>query len=289
MGVVARAKKRRLQEEEGEEEEEDLVGDRISHLPDGVLGDIVSFLPTKDGARTQILSSRWRPIWRSAAALNIESPDPARGTLLSAISGILSAHRGAGARRFSVHDRCLPSTTASLDGWLRSRALDGLRELEIHFDHGPLRWGPPPPPLPASALRRFSSTLAVASFGSCVFPDLRNSNCNGDAGALRLPLLKQLSLVNVRISESSLHALLAACPALQSLLLLGSPSCFDRVRIVSPSLRSIGVGSSWTEMELKLQQLVIEDAPCLERLLFSNELETMDISVISAPRLAVLG
>jgi hypothetical protein len=42
-------------------------------------------------------------------------------------------------------------------------------------------------------------------------------------------------------------------------------------------------------MELKLQQLVIEDAPCLERLLFSNELETMDISVISAPRLAVLG
>jgi hypothetical protein len=284
MGVVARAKKRRLQEEEGEEEEEeeeDLVGDRISHLPDGVLGGIVSFLPTKDGARTQILSSRWRPIWRSAAALNIESPDPARGTLLSAISGILSAHRGPGARRFSVHDRCLPSTTASStvgSGPAPSTAPGSSRSTSTTAPcAGGLR------------RRRFSSTLAVASFGSCVFPDCGNSNCDGDAGALRLPLLKQLSLVNVRISESSLHALLAACPALQSLLLLGSPSCFDRVRIVSPSLRSIGVGSSWTEMELKLQQLVIEDAPCLERLLFSNELETMDISVISAPRLAVLG
>ncbi|CAO1939937.1 unnamed protein product [Urochloa humidicola] len=285
MGVVTRSKKRKLQGEE--EEQEELAVDRISLLPDDVLGEIISLLPTKDGGRTQLLSSRWRPLWRCSAPLNLDLIGPGRGWLPTAadISGILAAHPGPG-RRFSLHSS--NADAATLDGWLRSPALDNLRELEFHVDDNLLRWGTPPLPLPEAA-RRFSSTLAVLSFGGCIFPD-------DAAGALpKLPLLKQLTLVNSTISESSLHALLAGCPVLESLLLQDNYG-FSRVRIVSPSLRSIGVSSRWVVVVVAhgiskpalLQQLVVEDAPCLERLLLFPGVD-IGVSVISAPRLSALG
>ncbi|KAL6634337.1 hypothetical protein ACP70R_027008 [Stipagrostis hirtigluma subsp. patula] len=270
MGMVTRSQRRRLIEEE-----ERL--DRISCLPDDVLGEIVSLLPTKDGARTQVLSSRWRPLWRSAP-LNVDLHGyiPGRFIETGDISRILSAHPGPG-RRFAIPSCYLPfggRPVATLDAWLQSPAVDNLRELEIHYSSA---WpGRPQPPLPAST-RRFSPTLTVASFDGCCFPDSNN------AGALHLPVLKQLRLLWVRVSDSSLHALLANCPALEILLLSYCEGC-SRVRIVSHTLKSIGVKPGGGD--LHLQQLILEDAPVVERLLFVGK---MDILVISAPRLSILG
>ncbi|RLN33958.1 hypothetical protein C2845_PM03G18500 [Panicum miliaceum] len=258
MGVVTRAaKKRRL-------EEEDRLKDHISGLPDAVL------------------SSRWRHIWRSAP-LNVNLHGGCDPT--GAVRRILSSHRVPG-RRFSVvsmgHWWRREDAAATLEVWLRSPALNNLEELEFHFHLGFSYSKVPPPPLPAS-VHRFSSTLRAASFGGCSI-----AIADGDAAVplLHLPLLKQLSLLNARISGSSLHALLAGCPVLESLLLLENHGC-PRAQIVSPSLRSIGLCSGRQGLS-RLQHLNIEDAPCLERLLFFTDVD-MDISVISAPRLAILG
>jgi hypothetical protein len=187
----------------------------------------------------------------------------------SDISRILYAHPGP-CRRFVVPRRYVeyPSRT-TLDGWLRSPLLDNLQELDFNNGH-----------LLLPSVHRFSSTLCIASFRACRLPD------GNDASPLQLPLLKQLTLFAVGISESSLHALLASCPVLESLLLLHN-SGFGRLQIVSSSLRSIGVESGGL-CGIRLQQLVIEDAPSLERLLYFGRTE-MNILVISAPRLAILG
>ncbi|CAO2144612.1 unnamed protein product [Urochloa humidicola] len=138
MGVVTRAKKRKLEEEQQQHQH---LEDHISRLPDGVLGDIVSLLPTKDGARTQALSSRWRHIWRSAPlnfALDTLKHKLSSCTAVVAdakISRILAAHPGP-CRRFRTRFLYLypdDSTAGTfLDGWLQSPALDGVQELEFH-------------------------------------------------------------------------------------------------------------------------------------------------------------
>jgi len=105
------ARKRRLEEEER-------LRDHISGLPDAVLGEIVSRLPTKDGGRTQVLSSRWRHIWPSAPlSLDLRGESIPSG----GVSRILSSHRGP-VRRFSVR----VGSAATLDGWLRSPSLNNL-------------------------------------------------------------------------------------------------------------------------------------------------------------------
>jgi hypothetical protein len=168
----------------------------------------------------------------------------------------------------------VPEATASRP-WTADVQSDALRDLqELEIDHD--SWIEM-----LASVDRFSSTLRIASFGNCSLPDV-NSNVLG------LPVLMQLSLFRVGITESYLNVLLAGCPLLQSLMLEDSYGC-SRVRIVSHTLRSIGVRTS-RKGDSMLQQLIIEDAPCLERLLpYENSFGIrITISVISEPKLYVL-
>uniref|UniRef100_A0ACD5U048 Uncharacterized protein n=1 Tax=Avena sativa TaxID=4498 RepID=A0ACD5U048_AVESA len=248
--------------------------DLISGLPDAVLGTIVSLLPTKDGARTQVLSRRWLPLWRShMAPLNLVadrhlSDNQSRAAV---VSKILSDHPGP-ARRFSLHIISLRGFRAKVPTWFRSDTLNGLQELEVTNLHNK-RY-----PLPRRSLTRFAPTLRLLKLGSCY-----RLRVLGIA-VPSFPHLKQLILYKVCISEKSLECLISSCVALESVSLQSVG--FSRLCISSQTLRCINLHA----LRSKGGELVIEDAPCLERLLpdFPKD-GPPTIRVISAPKLEILG
>ncbi|KAJ1288903.1 hypothetical protein BS78_02G123900 [Paspalum vaginatum] len=257
----------------------------IDRLPDEVLATIISLLPTKAGARTQAVSRRWRPLWRAAplsllADSDLSGQDRKRTAF---VSKILADHTGP-ARRFELPEFRLRDRYAKIDGWLRSRALDGLQKIEFSYAiEDPLL----PYPMPPSALR-FAPTLRFAEFGPCDFP-------SEIAPSLKFPCLKQLTLYSVDISQDALHNLLSGCLVLESLLLEYSIGV-GCLRISSSTLRSIGFCgfSFWrrghNRNPIKFQELVIEDAPCLERLLpLDPSNGPVIIRVMHAPKLQILG
>ncbi|XP_037474279.1 putative F-box/FBD/LRR-repeat protein At3g49480 [Triticum dicoccoides] len=251
-------------------------GDHISNLPDTILGEIITLLPTKDGARTQVLASRWRYVWRSAP-LNVDVRDlHAYGVQGEALLGvILSSHHGPG-RRLCLPAPYLLYQAKAADGSvgsLGSPALDNLQELELYVAPFASRSAQLPSSLSASIFR-FTSTLRVLTISQYSLRDYM-------VETLRFPQLKKLALVEVIISQYALHIILASCPVLESLLLdyTFGTRC---LRINSPTIRSIGIRCGTME-------LVIEHASLLQRLLNLDTYTQMQISVISAPKLETLG
>jgi hypothetical protein len=127
--------------------------------------------------------------------------------------------------------------------------------------------------LPPSVFR-LAPVLRVPSFSRCRLP----ANL-----AVDFPSLEKLGLYNMFLTEEALCALLSGCPALRSLQTNVSSK---RLRISAPALRSISFCNS--------TQLVIEDAPFLERVLLLNDGYTIPprettVRVVHAPKLKILG
>ncbi|XBI78856.1 hypothetical protein VPH35_088470 [Triticum aestivum] len=243
------------------EDKQDL--DRLSNLPNAILGEIISLLPTKQGARTRILESWWRHLWCSAP-LNLDCRDLARTRheLPALMHRIINAHQGPG-RRFCTPELLYTiSDTDAVEACLLSTALARLEELELNSWRGL--------PLPELVFR-FSDTLVVFRIERCSLPD-------ATVQRFHFPRLT---------SECSLHSMIAGCPSLECLL-ISRCSGARCLRINSLVLRSVTVRNFSLGAPM-LDEIVIESAPCLERLFHLNQKRDLRVSVLFAPKLETLG
>ncbi|KAF8669985.1 hypothetical protein HU200_051170 [Digitaria exilis] len=234
------------------------------------------------GLVSECIVSLWCQIWR------LWVPIPRGGWpdvwILStkrcsrmAAQAVLASHRGGPCRRLSLtwRDSFYVSEVLQLPG------LDGLHEFELCLCYFPSR-----PPTILFKVPRYSPALRVLTL-CCRRSSGRLELPAAEAAAeLGFPHLEQLTLKGVIIRESTLHGILSRCPSLQSLVLQCNAG-YSHLRISSQTLRSLGV--SVIDGHKFKGEVVIEDAPLLERLFQDGPAYRDKIRVIKAPKLKMLG
>ncbi|CAN6241873.1 unnamed protein product [Urochloa humidicola] len=258
--------------------------DLISNLPFELLSAIISRLATAEAARTAVLSTRWRDAWRgtplrlddlelpAAPAPSIARAAAAAGTpwaaRADAVAVALASHPGP-VERFRLSRTTLRARVPTAEAWFQDLAGGDHRAREVSLLC--------PPDWCHSALADpllASTTLEILALGECRISD-------AGAAAASASRLTELSLSSTHISEAALQSLLTGCPALRSLMLrhIQGPR-----RIHISSCRNLVLLGVWQYK----QELTVEDAPRLERLLGDAHLGTT-VTIIGAPKLTALG
>ncbi|CAL4975424.1 unnamed protein product [Urochloa decumbens] len=248
--------------------------DHISRLPDALLSNIISRLPTLEAARTVVLSTRWRGVWAATPLLVddahlVGADGPSGIPIVRAVSRCVTAHPGP-VRSVRVTRVSFYCQEYVLQRLLADLADKGVQDLILFNRPWPLNM-----PLPEDILR--CASLERLYLGVWQFPEINSAH---------LPLfnkLRDIGLFHCIVRDESVNALLAHCPKLEVLSIVlsyGSPS---RLHIVSRSLR---VAVDWNST---LDEVVVQDAPCLERLILQTLERRRPIKIVGAPRLEVLG
>ncbi|XP_015624434.2 F-box protein At3g59000 [Oryza sativa Japonica Group] len=216
------------------------TSDHLSGLPDDLLRHIISLLSAKEGAATAVLSRRWRPLWRQAGTVNLDTepylypaayrgnnfPEHRRSAFVGHALAALAAcesPRVLSLRLVSeeieggaAEERCAGVVDAVLDAPAAAR----VEELRVRCavswlcEHG-------------SCERSSSSGTWRLRLGSlpCAAATLRVLHANdvgverlgdGDGGVV-LPLLEEMRLVKATVSPETLQGVIDAAPRLANL------------------------------------------------------------------------
>ncbi|XAR67473.1 hypothetical protein NMG60_11002245 [Bertholletia excelsa] len=211
--------------------------DKISNLPDSILHQILSFLPTKDAVATCILSTRWKFQWASVS--NIDFDDsllysnevngrfPLETTcFMNFVERVLLLRDGSDMQKFRLSCRvCF--NASRIHAWVSAAIKHKVQELDLClFVEKPFA-------LPRCVFDSESLTTVKIEM-NCI---LELPAC------ISLPRLKTLHLALVTfLDDDSTQKLLSSCPVLQDLTILDCEWMnLKRIMISIPTLKTLTI------------------------------------------------
>ncbi|XP_077243395.1 F-box/FBD/LRR-repeat protein At5g56420-like isoform X2 [Tasmannia lanceolata] len=250
------------------------INDIISGLPDTILHNILSFLPTDYAVLTSFLSKRWRYLWTSISCLDFDhklfySPlylqlgdyifpsllatTATNDTFIEFVDTVLMLHDASNIQRFCLS--CFYySYKSHVNTWIRVAMMHNVRELDFCIDREEDYD-------PYVSLPGFSSEEPVM-FPHTLFTceSLEVLKMNLKWSILKMPAtmsfraLKTLDLVEVAFSEDNwMTELISSCPILESLSMEGCTLYgHQNLNIYGHKLRSLNINGCYGLMKCKI-------------------------------------
>ncbi|XP_058741505.1 putative F-box/LRR-repeat protein At3g42770 [Vicia villosa] len=190
----------------------EMQNDRISKLPDEILGHIISFLPSEDAFATRVLSKRWRPLWFLYPSPNLDFDDQRffrkEEPYFSFINmvnvtiyerSVLQPIKSFRLRCHEYHDNSMLEHNVLT--WLTAAAERGVKHIDVHMYDTP----------------KTSVNSCVFCSSTLVVLKLKGVSVNHFIPA-NLPSLRTLHLKSVQfIDDGHIVEILNACPVLEDL------------------------------------------------------------------------
>ncbi|CAA7016098.1 unnamed protein product [Microthlaspi erraticum] len=208
--------------------------DMISELPESLISQILSYLPTKEAVKTGVWSNRWKSLWLLIPGLDLDSSDfPCYKSFERFIDRFLDFTRKEKSclHKLKLRIANYEDTQPFLTRWIDFVATGKLKHLDVQ------------------CLRVERECLEVMPLSLYICETLLYLRLHrvsiGSFECVSLPCVKTMRLENnVYVNDACLESLISSCPVLEDLSFLQSRSLDDNVKILrvhSQTLTSLSI------------------------------------------------
>ncbi|KAL4563325.1 hypothetical protein LXL04_027366 [Taraxacum kok-saghyz] len=254
---------------------EEVGEDRIGALPDSVLIEILSRLPsTKDAIKTGILSKRWKHVWTSVPTLIFEhnAYNHSRFDFISFVDKALAQCRLLSLKKFGLYICYDLQIESKINSWIRYAINRNVEELILRF--------------PCIGREGEFTIDQLLFIGSCFTHLTLDGGCIflSPTPAISWKNLRSLCISSLNIDEDVIENIVSGTPVLETLVLRYC-SGYSRLDITSKSIKNLVFSGYYVPEDVLDEDIIEINAPNILSLTIQSDMVLWKILLLDVSSL----